>query len=416
MNFFKKTSSSNRLENQGEQKRRRRIWQKIFSVMLCVAMISTNMMSVSATETDTRKADPSTLTNWEDFFGPNVENTDSAGRIWADKTVSTDTVEVRNNVKVSLSGTDEEKAKKFLVGLSAISSSKSIVGQETIPLDVIFVLDTSSSMGTGFGGSNSLGALVTAVNSSIDKLLKLNPNNRVGIASFNTGAHRILELDRYTATGNFLTSRGNSISIAAGVKKGDGTSVNTQTWNVAAGTYPQAGMFEAWGMFSEVADTVLDDGTERMPIMVVMGDGAPNRASTDYTSVNTAAGGETNRVNTVGANEDMYAFLNQLTGAYVRQQMDSKYVERTPLIYTLGLGLGNLSNDLQRVARTLLDPKYVNIGNQAELSSWWTTYQNATIDQQMSLTEGRKTWNITKTADLADGNYVDQYFAAANAD
>lgn len=86
-------------------------------------------------------ADESTLTKWEQTTGDNTKN---LGRIWTDKSVSTEDVKL-------LGGNAPEVAKgdsDFLVTLSALSSAGKITGAKTSikPLDIVLVLDTSGSM------------------------------------------------------------------------------------------------------------------------------------------------------------------------------------------------------------------------------------------------------------------------------
>ena len=79
----------------------------------------------------TRVADPSTLNNWKALFGSaNNFNTANAGHVWTDKSVLTSAAELAYAKELSdltstvaLNGTGSN----FLVALSAISSSKSII-------------------------------------------------------------------------------------------------------------------------------------------------------------------------------------------------------------------------------------------------------------------------------------------------
>lgn len=58
----------------------------------------------------------------------------------------------------------------FLVSLSALSSAAKIMGQSTVPLDIVMVLDVSGSM----DDNNKMSTLKTAVNSFIDESAKAN--------------------------------------------------------------------------------------------------------------------------------------------------------------------------------------------------------------------------------------------------
>ena len=88
-------------------------------------------------------SDESSLETWMKV----VENsTENIGRIWTDKTVSD------KNIKLPASSqgnefTIDKGNSDFLVGLSALSSTSNTVTLTEKPLDIVFVLDTSGSMG-----------------------------------------------------------------------------------------------------------------------------------------------------------------------------------------------------------------------------------------------------------------------------
>ena len=89
-------------------------------------------------------ADNVTINKWHDPEALD-DSTKNVGRIWTDKSVSKGDVTLTN--KVGESATIEKGSKSdFLVGLSALSSTAKIMGQTTVPLDIVLVLDVSGSM------------------------------------------------------------------------------------------------------------------------------------------------------------------------------------------------------------------------------------------------------------------------------
>ncbi|MFR9270537.1 MAG: hypothetical protein ACLVMI_09400 [Clostridia bacterium] len=90
-------------------------------------------------------ADDVTINKWHDPEALD-DSTKNVGRIWTDKSVST------GNVELTKQGSNEKKIiqkngeSDFLVGLSALSSTAKIMGQTTVPLDIVLVLDVSGSM------------------------------------------------------------------------------------------------------------------------------------------------------------------------------------------------------------------------------------------------------------------------------
>ena len=118
-------------------------------------------------------ADPNTASTWRDW-GLDY-STQSVGRIWTDKTVSTE--------GIALTGADGtitiEKSSEadFLTAFSALSSTSNLKSKIAQPLDIVLVLDASGSMDDPMGnGDNTkrVDALKAAANSFIDEIAKQN--------------------------------------------------------------------------------------------------------------------------------------------------------------------------------------------------------------------------------------------------
>ena len=118
-------------------------------------------------------ADPNTASTWRDW-GLDY-STQSVGRIWTDKTVSTE--------DIALTGADGtitiEKSPEadFLTAFSALSSTSNLKSTVAQPLDIVLVLDASGSMDDPMGNSDStkrIDALKAAANSFIDEIAKQN--------------------------------------------------------------------------------------------------------------------------------------------------------------------------------------------------------------------------------------------------
>ncbi len=381
-----------------------------------------------------RAADPSTMDNWTKSFGHEVKDTSSAGRIWTDKTVSDGDVVLQDQDGNKTTTVPRSSEENFLVSLSALSSNKSIVGQDTIPIDVMLVLDVSASM----ADSGSVSSLVTATNSAMKKLLELNVNNRVGVVLFSgntdfddsstSTATVLLDLNRYlpNSSGQFVTRPRewhfpgvwrdkNAISVADGVKYEDSSLgfVDRKSKNVEGGTYIQNGLYQAWQQFSEVEDTTVD-GVKRIPVMVLMGDGAPTAATDKYSNVGNSTRGDG------GDTDNVIGFYTQLTAAYVRAQMRIKY-DREPLFYTLGLGLNNkdMDENEKRIAQWVLnpvstpEPGYWNL----TVGNYWESFLTLDPEENLRDTYGRNYPDVTRTDDgiqESDKVYVDRYFSADN--
>lgn len=379
-----------------------------------------------------KEADPATVNNWKTLY--DGLDTSYAGGVWTDKSVF-------ESAEEYFAATDEqenfdmelENPRDFLISLSAIASTKTIVGYSTLPTDTVFVLDVSGSMDDS---SNRDARMVEAANKAIGELLALNNYNRVGVVLYSGDAMVLLPLDRYTTTSTttlnnetipsyiYLTYS-DYVSVSSGVRNSDNRRP-TGSREVVGATYIQDGIYTAMEQLTAPGlDTVITEGfqvgTTRTPIMVLMSDGAPTYAVNTYTSIGSSynmGNGQSN-----STTPDM-AFVTQLTAAWAKEKIDEKYVETEPLFYTLGLGVGSNS-----YAMSVMDPD--NAAASAAANSYWNTFDGLDEGETLNLVNhtyrqnGRNYYRqVTK---LNDGNnngtdtlpisknYVDRYFPASSS-
>lgn len=118
-------------------------------------------------------ADPNTASTWRDW-GLDY-STQSVGRIWTDKTVSTKGIEL-----TGAGGTttiEKSPEADFLTAFSALSSTSNLKSTVAQPLDIVLVLDASGSMDDPMGNDDNtkrIDALKAAANSFIDEIAKQN--------------------------------------------------------------------------------------------------------------------------------------------------------------------------------------------------------------------------------------------------
>ena len=120
-------------------------------------------------------ADPNTASSWRDW-GLDY-STQSVGRIWTDKTVSTEDV-VLTGADGTMTIAKSPEA-DFLTAFSALSSTSNLKSKIAQPLDIVLVLDASGSMDDPMGNGDStkrIDALKVAANSFIDEIAKQNAN------------------------------------------------------------------------------------------------------------------------------------------------------------------------------------------------------------------------------------------------
>ena len=341
-------------------------FKRIVSLFLVVCMLVAIPQivdrEVSAYDEYTKVADPSTMDSWEKFFGPNVMNTENAGTVWTDKSVFT------SAGPFSRYGIGIDDPNGFLTALSVMASTKEVSGYTTTPTDTMLILDLSSSMYDRGQGYTTVQAMANAVNTTITDLLNINVNNRVGVCVYFGGPNVwdmpdiwhsslvLLPLGRYKQAQNKffdITANGSelySFNIAAGVTDEKGVAMSgAHIVPEIAGTNMQWGLLDAWRMFSAADTTVPMDspyqpGAARLPVFVLMTDGKPTAASSDFTKQTDFELGHNSVSDRHPAQTD---FLTQLTAAYVKEMADMHYKATTPLFYTLSLGnRSNISDDI----------------------------------------------------------------------
>lgn len=148
------------------RKRKRVAW--IVTLLLSVTILF-GMSGTTVSAATGAVADDVTISHWHDSIAID-DTTKNIGRIWTDKSVSAGNIVMG---KLDNSGTktvEKNGDSDFLVGLSALSSAAKIMGQSTVPLDIVMVLDVSGSMEE----DNKMSTLKTAVNSFIDETARTN--------------------------------------------------------------------------------------------------------------------------------------------------------------------------------------------------------------------------------------------------
>ncbi len=400
-------------------------------LVMLISMLPLSLLAVTAEGTGDnpyydRVADTSTMDNWTKYFDLRNQylNTANAGGVWTDKSVFTDASAFPASVKML------NENENFLTALSALAANKEVVGYSTIPTDTVLVLDLSNSM-AGYETS-----LIEAANEAIQTLLETNENNRVGVvlysghntnstSSYSEGVTRLMPIDRYTAGngGNYLTYSAfyDTVSVTRGVT-GESNPDLTNTKAFRGATYIQAGLWEAMKMFQEM-DTVITEnnwqnGDDRMPILVLMSDGAPTTGTSFYDNVensNYRSGSSTTYKSNVGdgSSNGLQAgnvFLTQLTAAYVMSQIEDHYKQENNtvrgLFYTLGFNVrGN------QYAESVLDPDASTLTDDL-----WRSYNDLTDGNLSVRVKGRNGNNtdvsIHKNSYVTSKSYVDDYFSA----
>ena len=433
MNLKKELSDDSRREKIMKKTTIKKVLAVFLAIVITLSTLPLVAFAAPATSSlDGIIVDAPTIKEWKEYLGTAADgaiSTEHSGFIWSDKSVFVDGGAYGTfedyfpglGAKLAV-GKNNFGQSNFLVGLSTIGSTTEIIGYSVTPTDTMFVLDVSDSMDQ----SGSIPALISATNDAIASLLELNLHNRVGVVLFsgnsNFGASQtstglvILPLGRYTAnaSGDFLSYTGNSdttVRVASGVKNADTNAlVPTSSKNTSGGTYIQNGLYLAYNQFPSGNDTIIPDnkiqaGTQRMPILVLMTDGAPTTATTSYNNVGTSNAGNG------GETTAAYSFFTQLTASWVNESLKEKYNGTDPKFYTLGLNTVNSTS-----ATGVLNPE----SNSNAARNYWsllTSNRSVTINNvRYASNNGSRNVTITMPTGMTlNPNYVDETWNASNA-
>lgn len=346
------------------------------------------------------------------------DSTQYNGRVWVDKSVSTEE-------NVSFGNMNVANNSDFLVTYSALATSTIEVGQT--PTDTVFILDLSASMTWGYSesgksvpqGESRLQAMVNAMNSAIDTLVKANPQNRIAIVTFNgscTAGQALMptlmtgeEILEQVKDGQYLEIRNYDQRLNIGPDKATADiycAATRHTASTSGGTNIQAGLFRGMSILAQSNTTANVNGATvtRIPNVILMSDGAPTTFSSSenarYMSYNTRGEGEghyydeggwrtgiitsdspvirdtgryavqsgswweTNSGQQIGAGnnndpDSADGFMTLLTAAYFKNAISSNYYpdsDQQANVYTIGFGTNVQDADMVAMANLVLSP------------------------------------------------------------
>lgn len=217
-------------------------------------------------------ADASTMSDWSGV----VENTtQNIGRIWTDKTVSTNDIGISGAMSATVSKGDSD----FITALSVLSSTSNIASTSTTPLDIVLVLDASGSMDDSMTGGKRIDALKNAANAFIDEIATQNASisdaskqHQVSIVKFAGEKSNKVGNDTYREgryTYNYSQVMKNMTACSETTKSSFKDTINAI--NPAGATNAAAGMELAQGQISKRSDA--------KKIVIFFTDGTPTTQS-----------------------------------------------------------------------------------------------------------------------------------------
>ncbi len=364
-------------------------------------------------------------------LGP-VASTQFDGRVWTDKSVSTDDISFSgdagqdNTIELSANG-------DFLVTYSALATTTSIAGQSNVPVDVVFVIDTSASM----EDNNRARNLASALNESIEELMGMNAQNRVSVVAYSQYPEILLPLDHYTKststgwwgqqeTHDYVTfDEGGPFSSQSITVRGTNTSgqdVNNER-SISGGTNIHLGVDAGMDVLATEESTSVEiagNTVNRVPFLILLSDGYPSYSGSDNnnwwdprqnaTSGNGSTGQGTSRY-------EKFSMKTIMNAAYNKQRVNQHYGvtdERYAMrVYGIGVEMSGANTTEGRLGRITLDPSgHLNDNNTIsnDIRTQWNNYQN----NRRAQLDGY-TFDHPQTGDIDSIAYNDGYYDVDDA-
>ncbi len=284
----------------------------------------------------------------------------------------------------------------------------------TVPMDVVFVLDVSSSMLDdpdnrnlkGPGNTNKVDTakaitMVESVNKAIDEVIKSNPENRIAVQLYNSkisstdSDYYLIELGKYerNPNGEYIIFNWSTYhTYYSSTNRYDGiltTTVNDKTGKVLEaksyaeesiiGTYTQAGIQRGEAILTGATEKqVSGKDYTRVPVLILVTDGDPTHYnSTSVGSTEIIPSDDPGRTTypTIGNRIAKEKFTSAEYYYYTMKQMEAtkeaittaysenSSIDRTCKVYTIGIGLNG------SMAEVLLNPSEEYIQNNLEDSN-----------------------------------------------
>ena len=289
-------------------------------------------------------------------------------------------------------------------GIVKVTKHSSTATTDTVPVDVVLMLDVSGSMLNNNGKDKEPQSraenMVSAVNSAISTIMAKNQNNRVSVVAFSstnkdndrnsyayTNTIVLLPLAHYPTRNEYLSYSDDDDWDWEYTNYGKDwryTEVNSakisvigtnKEISVTGGTYTQTGIYEGAMQLINTSDVTYTKGegydtVTRIPIMMLLTDGLPTYASTTWNGKPTNKADVKDNDNNPGANTTAdEAYYTIRTAKYFKGKVGEHYNNTDAKFYTIGFGVD--SND--KLANAILNPTEANInkcrsGNQTEKS------------------------------------------------
>ena len=360
-------------------------------------------MGGSATTVGPKWVDSPTAIRYGEALGSS-ESTRYNGRVWADKTV------YDGDVTIGESGEDTGKIligdNDFLISYSLISMTTVVSGQSVVPLDVVFVIDMSSSM----ADDGKIEQTVSALNQALKTLMGGHPDTRVAVVTYGIQAEVLLPLDHYSKVNDqdyfSLSGVDEEQSLCASVKNSNDEYVEKK---VQMSQYTNIHMGIDTGMDLLLnANTTTESGIDRHPVLMLMSDGAPTCAGSEDSSWWDPSG-----VGSSGYDIGEYSLTAIMNASYKKAQVTNRY-QTDMQVYTVGVGIEEFVVDDDKVsAYVTLNPEEGMKSDSwivKNIVSAWTDYL---AGKEPVL--GNYTFTHPPKDDISSLFYTDDYIPVSNS-
>ena len=328
--------------------------KRVMSFVLCVALamtfvpISAAAASAGVTVAESAVmgslADPGTAHTWETMMGTDADGNRYAGRVWVDKSVYMHGQTALLNGKGEASSAYQvalERDEAFQVIFSALGSTMTTTTTTSSmgPMDVVLVLDTSTSMDDTTDGVTRLQRVIEAANTLIDDLLQIK-DVRIAVVTYNYDSETVLELAQYangvTLKVNNYYNNGSDAGVVYAYD--DNNNLLGKDSGYTMGTNLQAGIDRGFNILANEQNVA-----GRKPVAIVLTDGQANRAVRDewYNIPNNTL------TNNTGPGLALSTLLN---AAYNKAKIQANY-QKEAVVYSISVDLEEHSE-----AHALMNP------------------------------------------------------------
>lgn len=366
----------------------------VLTALLAVILAVSLAMPAGTAFAAEKTSDGNTTDSYTQNLGDN-SSTRYAGRVWTDKTVYTGDATFSGEIGNVTVKNDSD----FLVAYSALATTQNITGKSSVPVDVVFVIDNSNSMDNSVGGGSRqsrLEATVEAVNASIATIMESHPDSRVAVVLYGSSAHTLMPLGHYSASSTgqhrddyiwYESDTYFSLDYMDYVTDTTfGSVANNRELEMKygeRGTNIHSGVDTGMDILKSATD-IGEGASKHVPALVLLSDGAATYAGSGNWWDPSGSQG-------IGSEPSVtFSMETAMHAQYQKQLVNNHYgvdadADTSCKIYTIGMGIEQLSGSERNIARLALNPGTYITGNNDEANAMetaWNSYlrgQNPTM-------------------------------------